>query len=416
MLKALFKILLWCLLLLATYFAGHRWMGSSEIGIEGFFLMLSATVLLGYEAITFSFKKGLLKQAARTNLLLLLATTLVVAMVMEVALRLLAPNLESAFEKNYNKGYRVYRSPYQYYMAKCDSCGGRYEYVCGPHVSDYYKTAEFSYLHTYNGYGLRDAEFKASRDSNEYRILGLGDSFVEGVGAPVDSTWVKQLEHRLNASSDNLHYTTMNAGVHGSDLFFSYELLTRCLLQYKPDLVILNLNSTDIYETMMRGSFDRFDAEGNFHRPKGPWWEFAFGSSYIVRLVALNLLHYDFTLINPHQYRYGQQQFIDLIARKVNDYYRLSKEQHFAFLLVLQPLQNELEGNDNFAQRLHVDTAIERIDLTEHLNREIKLNPPKSRYYWPIDGHFTGDGYYVEAEVIYGYYFAKRWAGQIIKH
>ena len=407
MVKGLFKLFVWCLLLAAVYFAGRRWLASSEVGVEGFFLMLLAAALLCYEAITLCFKKGLLKKATQTNLLLLLVATTTVVIAMEIGLRLLAPSLESAYEKNFDKGYRIYRSPYRYYMAKCDSCDGRYEYVSGPHVSDYYKTAEFSYLHTYNGYGLRDKEFTVNKDSNEYRILGLGDSFVEGVGAPVDSTWVKQLEHRLNETPGNTRYTTMNAGVHGSDLFFSYELLSRCLLKYKPDLVILNLNSTDIYETMMRGSFDRFDAEGNFHRPRGPWWEFAFGSSYIVRLVVLNLLHYDFTLINPHQYRYGQQQFIDLMARKVDDYYRLSKEQHFDFLLVVQPLQNELEGDDNFAQKLHIDKAIKKIDLTRYLNEQVKVYPPKSKYYWPIDGHFTATGYDLEAKVICRQYFGQ---------
>ena len=83
----------------------------------------------------------------------------------------------------------------------------------------------------------------------------MGDSFTEGVGTTEDSTWLKQLEHMLNADPHRFYdYTTLNGGAHGSDLIFSYELLSGCLLKYHPDMVILNLNSTDIGDIVTRGT------------------------------------------------------------------------------------------------------------------------------------------------------------------
>jgi lysophospholipase L1-like esterase len=404
-LKTIFNILLWCLILIPGYFILNRWVNDGQVDINGFYLLLAAFALLMYQLIGLAEGTKVVQKSLRNNLYLLLAVLLVTLLGTELGLRQFAHSLKSGPEKS---GDQFYTTAFHYYIRQCDSCDGRNEYVNGPNTKLDYKTAEFDYMHLYNDYGLRDHEFNVKKDTNEYRILALGDSFVEGVGTTADSSWVKRLEGMLNSKPGPVHYNVMNAGVHGSDLFFSYELLQRCLLKFKPDLVILDLNSTDNGEIVVRGDFERFDSAGNYHNKKGPWWQFAFGSSYMVRLLFLNLLHYNWSLQSPWQYREDQVKGIEKISLKTKDYYRLSKEQNFKFLLVLQPLQNELSDESNFLGRLKTDTAIDKIDLTGGINDTVVAHPPLSQWYWPKDGHFTSLGYGLEAELIYKEYFEKQ--------
>ncbi len=59
---------------------------------------------------------------------------------------------------------------------------------------EYHAPGEFRYTRMSNNLGLSEENIPEVKPANEFRIIGLGDSFTEGVGAPYDSTWVKQLE------------------------------------------------------------------------------------------------------------------------------------------------------------------------------------------------------------------------------
>jgi len=335
------------------------------------------------------------------NINILLFAFIIALGMAEIFLRIFFTGLNSYGEKVHSGHYG---SPfYDVLLRECDSCNKDYFFINSPNSSFELRNSEYHYRHIYNSLGLRDREFNLRKKSDEFRIIGLGDSFVEGMGTSGDSTWLKQLEYKLNQGAAGLKYVTMNGGKGGSDLFFSYDLLTRCLVKYKPDLVILNLNSTDVGDIMCRGGYERYDSKGNCH-PKegGPWWEFFFGASYIVRLIVLNVLHYNWQL----QPKIAELKALSEISKKISDYQGIAKKEHFAFLLVLQPLQSELNEQSSFTAKLKIDSGIRNVDLTSILVDKIKEQHGKtSLFYYPLDGHFNARGYGVEADAIYNTYF-----------
>jgi lysophospholipase L1-like esterase len=115
---------------------------------------------------------------------------------------------------------------------------------------------EFSYIHRFNSFGLRGKEPDNSPDT--YKILALGDSFTEGVGAPEDSTWIHILAQKI-AESRSKKVTYLNGGLSGSDPFLSFRIMKEVTKKYKPDLVVLMMNSSDISDYYNVGGKERFD-------------------------------------------------------------------------------------------------------------------------------------------------------------
>jgi hypothetical protein len=125
------------------------------------------------------------------------------------------------------------------------------------------KSEEYKFMRVINSEGLADREHTPAKSVGEYRILALGDSLTEGDGAHADSTWLKFLERNLKKYPIQRNLTFMNAGVCGSDPFYSYVLLKDRLIRYKPDLVLLALNASDLNDLLIRGGMERFLPDGS---------------------------------------------------------------------------------------------------------------------------------------------------------
>jgi hypothetical protein len=94
---------------------------------------------------------------------------------------------------------------------------------------------------TINNQGLRDVE-RAGYDkpAGVYRILLLGDSYVEGLRVPLEQTFDKVLEAELNAGAPaGLRYEVVNAGVSGWGTDQQLLWLRGEGVKYQPDLVLL---------------------------------------------------------------------------------------------------------------------------------------------------------------------------------
>lgn len=103
-----------------------------------------------------------------------------------------------------------------------------------------HRSTEFDYEFRSNSRGLRGPEIPLARESDEFRIALLGDSFVAGFGVDDESLMTSQLQRRLNPpSSESRRVQVINLGRVGASTVSElaiYESLGRA---YRPDLVVL---------------------------------------------------------------------------------------------------------------------------------------------------------------------------------
>jgi len=101
-----------------------------------------------------------------------------------------------------------------------------------------------------NSKGLRDYEHTYEKPEGTFRILVLGDSFIEAAQVPLNETLSKHLESLLNTNLDkDIYYEVINAGfsMYGTEqelIFLETEGV-----RYKPDIVILSFfPANDVFD------------------------------------------------------------------------------------------------------------------------------------------------------------------------
>jgi len=99
----------------------------------------------------------------------------------------------------------------------------------------------------FNDDGLRDEpNLTMAKPPGVYRIALLGDSMVEGLQVPSEQTFGKLLESKLRQDSANVQ--VINFGNSGYSTAQECLLLSRKVLQYHPDLVVLGYTNRDMFE------------------------------------------------------------------------------------------------------------------------------------------------------------------------
>lgn len=274
-----------------------------------------------------------------------------------------------------------------------------------PNASVNISNSEFSYDFNYNSLGLRNEEISLAKKQGEHRVIALGDSFTEGFGAPKDSTWPALFEHTLR-TENNLNINCINAGVANSDPIYSLKLLEDKLIDYKPDLVILAINGSDIRDVFLRGGPERYDSKGNLHFKTGPWWEFFYGTSFIVRYIIHDILNYNEYLVKSDSFlkSYAEsQQLLNESILKMNSF---CEENNIDFRVVFTPFFTDI-----FNGYLDLDKTYHYLVSKNMLSKIIYLPPCYYQnfqyhgsnpmdYYWPIDFHHNSEGYLMMAHCI----------------
>jgi len=260
-----------------------------------------------------------------------------------------------------------------------------------------YNRKEFDYEYRCNSEGLRDNEHTVEKPDSTYRIICLGNSYTEGVGAPQDSTWPALLQNKINTITDNI--TVFNAGCSGSDPFFEYFLLKKRLLKYKPDIVLLTMGATDIHFYINRGGDERFTKEGLKFRDT-PKWEMLYAMSFVVRYFTDNILHYK-NFLSPKEYINEIENAQIDIYNCIQKFYKLSVDNSFKLIAVFYD-----DGNNYFKMlisKLRKENIIPVIDLSDY-NKNIENIPFDDiykNYMWPIDKHFNSKGYDLMARGVF---------------
>ncbi|MBX3703162.1 MAG: hypothetical protein KF822_05260 [Steroidobacteraceae bacterium] len=110
---------------------------------------------------------------------------------------------------------------------------------------------DFHYIQRVNHFGLRGRETTVGKPPGTRRILMLGDSFTMGKGVEDDQTFSVLVEQELRARLATCSGGTvevLNAGVDSYSPLLSYIQFSRDLVRFAPDLVILNLDHSDLVQ------------------------------------------------------------------------------------------------------------------------------------------------------------------------
>ncbi len=319
----------------------------------------------------------------------------------ELILKYAVKTHQSYLEKNgsfyYHSYYRQVNKENQEYIqgVRKDKVWYKLNYPNFPWI---HTTNEFTQVHNINSSGCRDNEFNLNKDTNEYRIIALGDSFTQGVGAPEDSTYPDFLERDLGQLSQRKVISVYNAGNSGSDPFFEFMVLRDKLLDYSPDLIIVALNTSDIEDVILRGGMERFKTDGTVIYRKGPPWEFLYGISYICRHCIHDFLGYNWALIKYEDQEKEFSEAMDLLKVAIDNFHDLSEKANCDLIIVFHPMVWEVENKsfilDTLYKSLRSESDIYSLNLHNYYIERAHLDSSNVyKYYWKIDGHHNSRGY-----------------------
>ena len=122
-----------------------------------------------------------------------------------------------------------------------------------PYQVQKYFTDEFSTTERINSAGLPDVEHTYARPPNTYRILFIGDSFIEAYQVDLEESFPRLLEERLNAgrAPGVPTYEVIKAGYRswGTDQAWQYYACEG--YHYRADLVVYAFSANDVMDNSL---------------------------------------------------------------------------------------------------------------------------------------------------------------------
>lgn len=266
-------------------------------------------------------------------------------------------------------------------------------------------TSEFHYCKPVNSMGFADIEWQIEKQINEIRLITLGDSFVEGAGAPYDASYPAILRKLLSAKPDSI--SIMNAGVSGSDPFFDFMNLKDKLIPYKPDIVVQIIGSNDLdTDVIMRGGMERFTNKGLQYEDT-PWWEPLYAINYVSR-IFFEFAGYNENLTNSDLSQADMNHLNEQLISLFKKYIELGIKKDFKLVIVLRPdpvemkIQHYTFDFSPFIEFLDKNESAEFFDLLPMYTTYIQAGEDDYKnYYWPEDRHHNSKGYEMMARCIY---------------
>ena len=178
---------------------------------------------------------------------------LVPLLALELALRAFGPFLPG----NYDTGSLVRRHP---------TLG----HFHTPNFRGWVKTNQFTVQVDFNALGLRDSRTSYAKPDGTFRILALGDSYVEAAQVQQPQTMTSRLEGVLGSSTSR-RVEVVNGGVFGYGTAQEYLLLDQIGADVQPDLVVLFFcHCNDIPNNNYRLEL----IDGNLRRALKPYFDY----------------------------------------------------------------------------------------------------------------------------------------------
>lgn len=115
-----------------------------------------------------------------------------------------------------------------------------------PNSTTTYKRREYTVDVRINAQGLRDAERAPEPDPNTFRVLALGDSFVEGYTVDQDLTVTRQLQKRLAGAGCASKVDVVNGATAAYSTDQEYLFYRSDGARYRPSVVVLFFYWNDV--------------------------------------------------------------------------------------------------------------------------------------------------------------------------
>lgn len=283
-------------------------------------------------------------------------------------------------------------------------------YVHKPNSNCTISLTEFDYVLKTNSLGLRNEEISLIKDTNEFRIICIGDSFTEGFGTDEEYSWPRILERELSGKIKNKKIKIINAGTAGSDVVFEYTFLTEKLLNFSPDMVINALNTSDISDMAVRGGFERFKSENIVEYKSPPSWEPLYARSYICRHMIHDLFQLNELFIPKSRAKDEISNSANLINSTLRQFKDLSEKRGFVYVTILHPYDDQIfKKNDYYSALTNSISVIDGLNyhnLLDYFKNDCGLNNDNlNQFYWKIDKHYNSKGYDLMAKGIAKYLY-----------
>jgi lysophospholipase L1-like esterase len=283
-------------------------------------------------------------------------------------------------------------------------------YVYKPNSDYTINLTEFAYKLKTNSQGLRNKEISLIKDTNEFRIICLGDSFTEGFGTDEENCWPRILERELLKKIKNKKINVINAGTAGSDVVFEYTFLKEKLLKYSPDMVISALNTSDISDITVRGGFERYKSENVVKYKSPPSWEPIYARSFIFRHIIHDFFQFNDLFIPKRRAEAEISRSVNIINTSLTRFKELSEKQGFVFVTILHPYDFQIVDRDDtysaLSNSISGTDGLHYYNLLGYFKNDCGINNKNIyQFCWKIDKHYNSKGYDFMAKGIAKYLF-----------
>lgn len=284
----------------------------------------------------------------------------------------------------------------------------RYHYK--PNINARAITPEYAVFYHYNDQGLRDHDRPIPKPADTFRILGLGDSFTEGVGVQYQQTFLSLLERAFNLPGKYpFKVDVVKAGVAGYDprherLYYEYYGY-----KYDPDLVLIGYSGTDSREAAL-GVHYTISKQGYLLRDTGYSLNPFFLELYIHSHFARTLLR---RIIDLQRHRFNAsvntadeeaaiwREGWDKTFLEYDRIKQISDRMGAKLIVMYIPFKitgdKEEQGRADELQAWCRKNSVYFVNLLPYFQQ----HPKVKELHYPIDGHCTPMGNELIAQVLY---------------
>src|SRR5262249_40849734 len=111
---------------------------------------------------------------------------------------------------------------------------------------------------------------------------------------------------------------------------------------YKPDVVVVSVNATDIFEYVYRGTTTRMQDFTALYR-KAPWWEPLYAHCYLVRLFMHKILKYNRFLFTESEWEKQKTEAIESLKSSLEGISTACDVNNARCIFLFNPLKYEMQ-------------------------------------------------------------------------